>query len=105
MKLPSYTFCGGNVACISVPFLFQCLSFSHRWQLILGDPGVDSEGKGKSKWKELPLAPSICPWVSEDGGRYNVSFSHRRYIKFSCFSSPLVFKSLALALVSLPVSV
>ena len=53
---------------------------------ILGDPGADNGGKGKTKRVEkngmkksyfssrhffrpfsLSLAPTICPWVSEDG--------------------------------------
>ena len=55
---------------------------------ILGDPGADSGGEGKSKRAgkydspsfsflraiffrpfRLSLAPTICPWVSEDGSR------------------------------------
>ena len=44
-------------------------------RLILGDPGADSGGEGKSKSFlraivfcpfRLSLAPTICPWVSED---------------------------------------
>ena len=56
---------------------------------ILGDPGADSGGKGKTKRAEkmarrkvkngaiffrpfsLSLAPTICPWVSEDDPRSN----------------------------------
>ena len=46
---------------------------------ILGDPGADKGGGGKSKRAEkyiwiyifrpfrLSLVPTICPWVSEDG--------------------------------------
>ena len=62
-----------------------------RFHAILGDPGADSGGKGKTKRAEkkgakkskdrrsllfffffffrpfsLSLAPTICPWVSED---------------------------------------
>ena len=39
---------------------------------ILGDPGADSGGEGSSKRAgkygtfRLSLAPTICPWVSED---------------------------------------
>ena len=57
---------------------------SSAWKSILGDPGADSGSKGKSKrmqkkkWYEetvpfsairLSLAPTICPWVSEDAGK------------------------------------
>ena len=45
------------------------MSFDHP---ILGDPGADSGGEGKSKRAifsrpfRLSLAPIICAWVSED---------------------------------------
>ena len=63
------------------------LKFSVWFTLILGDPGADSGGKGKTKRAgkngakitflraiffhplSLSLAPTICPWVSEDGLR------------------------------------
>ena len=55
------------------------------WKSMLGDPGADSRSKGKSKRAQrkkkmarrkvlffairLFLAPTICPWVSEDAGK------------------------------------
>ena len=52
--------------------------------VILGDPGADKVGareslngrknkarrKAKNGEKRLSLAPTICPWVSEDGTRW-----------------------------------
>ena len=67
---------------------FIDLKFSVWFTLILGDPGADSGGKGKTKRAgkngakitflraiffhpfSLSLAPTICPWVSEDGLRW-----------------------------------
>ena len=84
--------------------------------LILGDPGADSGGKGKSKRAEkygtkkskerreelfspfftflraiffrpfrLSLAPTICPWVSEDGVYLTGKSINRNYNKRCIF--------------------
>ena len=69
-------------------------------EIILKDPGADSGGKGKSKREKkigaknyfslrhfyrlfrLSLAPTICPWVSEDVRKSDLSWNFKMKMIF-----------------------
>ena len=69
-------------------------------EIILKDPGADNEGKGKSKGAKkneannyfslrhfyrlfrLSLAPTICPWVSEDVRKSDLSWNFKMKMIF-----------------------